>query len=142
MSLNKVQLIGRVGKDPETRNFDNGGKIVNFTVATSERWKDKTTGDKKEKTEWHNISVSLKGLANVAETYIKKGMQLYIEGSLKTRSWDGNDGQKRYMTEISAINIQMLGGKNEQQQQSFQQPKQQPKQTPPPPVAEAEDLPF
>jgi len=86
-SINKVILIGNVGKDPEIRTFGNGGKVANFSIATSESWKDKRTGERKEKTDWHNISVFNDGLVGVIERYVKKGDKLYIEGKLQTRKW-------------------------------------------------------
>ncbi len=99
-SLNKVTLIGNVGKDPEIRNFQNGDKVAEFSVATSESWKDKTTGEKKEKTEWHNISVTNQGLVKVIESYVKKGTKLYIEGKLETQKYKDKDGADRYTTKI------------------------------------------
>ncbi len=107
-SLNKVQLIGNLGKDPEVRAIPSGAKVANFSIATTESYNDKNTGQKVEKTEWHNI-VMWRGLAEVAEKYLKKGSQVYVEGRLQTRSWDDQNGQKRYMTEIVADNMVMLG---------------------------------
>ena len=106
-SLNKVQLIGNLGKDPEVRAIPSGVKVANFSIATTESYSDKN-GQKVEKTEWHNI-VMWRGLAEVAEKYLRKGKQLYIEGRLQTRSWDDQNGQKKYMTEIVADNMVMLG---------------------------------
>lgn len=120
MSLNKVQLIGLTGKDPEVREA-NGTKVASFTLATSERYKDKN-GDYQTNTEWHNI-VAWRGTAEVVEKYIHKGMQIYVEGKIKTRSWD-KDGEKRYVTEIIADSIQMLGKKEESQQSAPQQRQQ------------------
>lgn len=99
-SVNKVILIGNVGKDPEIRTFGNGGKVANFSIATSEQWKDKRSGERMEKTEWHNISVFNDGLVGVVERYVKKGQKLYIEGKLQTRKWQDRDGNDRYMTEV------------------------------------------
>ncbi|OXE37464.1 MAG: single-stranded DNA-binding protein [Phenylobacterium zucineum] len=99
-NLNKVQLIGRLGADPETKSFQNGGKVVNLRVATSETWKDKNTGEKKEKTEWHSVSIFNEGIGTVAERYLKKGSKVYIEGSLQTRKWQDQNGNDRYTTEI------------------------------------------
>src|SRR5688572_10348772 len=104
--VNKVILVGRLGKDPEVRNLDNGATVANFTVATSESYKDKTTGEKKEITEWHNI-VLWRGLAEVAQKYLHKGDMIYVEGKLRTRSWE-KDGVTRYTTEIIADNMTML----------------------------------
>ncbi len=99
-SLNKVALIGNVGKDPEIRTTADGKEIANLTIATSESWKDKTTGEKKDKTEWHRVVVFNDGLSKVIKNYVKKGSKLYIEGSLQTRKWQGNDGKDNYTTEI------------------------------------------
>jgi single-strand DNA-binding protein len=98
-SLNKVTLIGRLGKDPEVRNFQNGGKVVNFSIATSERWKDRD-GNPKEKTEWHNIAVTNEKLADIAERYLRKGSLVCLEGKLQTRKWQDQSGNDRYSTEV------------------------------------------
>jgi single-strand DNA-binding protein len=110
-SLNKVMLIGNLGKDPEVRAIPSGVKVANFPIATSESYTGKD-GNRVEKTEWHNI-VMWRGLAEVAEKYLKKGNPVFIEGRLQTRSWDDQNGQKRYMTEIVADNMVMLGGRRE-----------------------------
>jgi single-strand DNA-binding protein len=107
-SLNKVMLIGNLGKDPEVRAIPSGVKVANFSIATTESYTGKD-GQKVEKTEWHNI-VMWRGLAEVAEKYLKKGKQIFVEGRLQTRSWDDQTGQKKYMTEIVADNMVMLGG--------------------------------
>lgn len=99
-SVNKVILVGNLGKDPESRSFQNGGKIVNMSIATSERWKDRTSGEQKERTEWHNVVVMNDGLVKVAEQYLKKGAKVYIEGQLRTRKWQDNAGNDRYSTEV------------------------------------------
>ncbi len=99
-SINKVTLMGNLGRDPEVRYSRDGGKIVNFSVATSERWKDSNTGDQREKTEWHRVVIFNDRLADVAEQYLRKGSKVYVEGGLQTRKWTGNDGQERYSTEI------------------------------------------
>lgn len=99
-SLNRVSLIGNVGKDPEARSFQNGGKVVNFSLATAETWKDKNSGEKREKTEWHNISVFQEGLTNVVEQYIRKGSKVMVEGKLQTRKWQDQEGKDRYTTEV------------------------------------------
>jgi single-strand DNA-binding protein len=112
MSVNKVILVGNVGKDPEVKYFDNDVSVCNFPLATSETYT--KNGEKVTQTEWHNI-VLWRGLAKVAENYVKKGMQLYIEGSLRTRSWDDQDGNKKYITEVMASNMQMLGRKADQE---------------------------
>ena len=98
-SLNKVQLIGSLGKDPEARSFQNGGEVVNFSLATSENWKDRD-GNRQERTQWHNVAVFSEGLAKVAKTYLRKGSKVYIEGQLETRKWQGQDGSDRYSTEV------------------------------------------
>lgn len=100
MSVNKVTLLGNVGKDPDIRTTKDGRKIASFTVATSERWKDKQSGEMKEQTEWHRVVVLNENLANIVEKCVKKGSRLYIEGALKTRKWTDKDGVERYVTEI------------------------------------------
>lgn len=114
MSVNKVILIGRLGKDPEVRYMTNGEAVANFSMATSERWKDKS-GEQQEKNEWHNCVV-YRRLAEVVGEYLKKGSQIYIEGKLQTRKWQTKEGQDRYTTEIVVDQMQMLGGKGEQQE--------------------------
>lgn len=109
MGINKVILVGNVGKDPEVRHLDNGVAVASFTLATSETYKNKEN-QKVTNTEWHNI-VIWRGLADVVEKYVKKGSSLYIEGKIRTRSWDDKEGNKRYTTEIVADNMQMLGAK-------------------------------
>ncbi len=111
MSLNKVMLIGNVGKDPEVRHLESGATTASFTLATTERYKDKN-GETKEQTEWHNI-VCWRSLADIVEKYVRKGTQLYIEGRIRTRSYSDRDGNTRYITEINADNLQMLGRKGE-----------------------------
>ena len=107
--VNKVILVGRLGKDPEVRNLENGASVANFTLATSESYKDKTTGEKKEITEWHNI-VIWRGLAEIAQKYLHKGDMVYIEGKLRTRSWE-KEGVTRYTTEVVGDNMTMLSTK-------------------------------
>ena len=99
-SVNKVILVGNLGKDPESRSFQNGGKVVNFTLATSESWSDRGSGERKEKTEWHTVKVFNEGLANVAEKYLRKGSKVYIEGALTTRKWQDQSGNDKYTTEV------------------------------------------
>ena len=99
-SLNKVMLIGNLGKDPEVRTFQNGGKVCNFSLATSESWKDRNSGERQERTEWHNVAIFNEGLAGVAERFLKKGSKVYIEGQLQTRKWQDQNGQDRYTTEV------------------------------------------
>ncbi len=110
MSVNKVILVGRLGKDPETRYMTNGEAVTNATLATSENWKDKS-GEKQEKTEWHNL-VFYRRLAEIAGEYLKKGSQVYVEGKLQTRKWQDKEGKDRYTTEIIVNEMQMLGGKS------------------------------
>jgi single-strand DNA-binding protein len=99
-SLNKAELIGHLGKDPEIRAFPNGGRAASFSVATTESWKDKKSGERKERTEWHRVSIMNDGLVGVAEKYLKKGSKVYIEGKLETRKWTDKDGHEKYTTEI------------------------------------------
>lgn len=106
--VNKVILVGRLGKDPEVRHLENGATVANFSLATSETYRDRQTGEKREQTEWHNV-VLWRGLAEVAEKYVKKGDMIYVEGKLRTRSWE-KDGVTRYTTEVVGDNMTMLGG--------------------------------
>jgi single-strand DNA-binding protein len=168
MSLNKAMLIGNVGRDPEVRYLEgnNGAKVATFTLATTERYRDRN-GETRENTEWHNI-VAWRNNADVAEKYIRKGTQLYIEGRIRTRSWDDQTGNKRYTTEIIADTVQLLGKKSDnpaaqggyqsqggyqqsqpayqqpqqsysQPVQSYQQPVQQPVQQPKPAAPQVDD---
>lgn len=115
-SVNKVILVGNVGQDPEVRQFQNGGQVCSFSLATSESWKDRATGERKEKTEWHRISVFNEGLVKVIQSYVKKGSKLYIEGQLETRKWQDRDGNDRYTTEVVLRNytgqLTMLDSRN------------------------------
>lgn len=106
-SLNKVTLIGNLGNDPEIRSMNNGGKVATLSVATTESWKDKQSGEKREKTEWHRVVIFGDGLVRVAENYLKKGSKIYIEGSLQTRKWQDRDGNDKYTTEVV---LQGFGG--------------------------------
>lgn len=99
-SLNKVQLIGNLGADPEIRSFQNGGRVANLRIATSESWKDKSSGERKERTEWHTVALFSDGLVGVAERFLKKGSKVYVEGQLQTRKWQDQSGNDRYSTEI------------------------------------------
>jgi single-strand DNA-binding protein len=114
-SINKVILIGNVGKDPEIRNMQNGGKIANLTLATSETWNDKASGERKEKTEWHRVVVFNDRLVDVVERFVKKGEKIYVEGALQTRKWTDQSGQEKYTTEIVVDRfrgeITLLGGR-------------------------------
>ena len=106
-SVNKVILIGNLGRDPEVRSFQNGGKVCNLRIATSENWKDKNTGERREKTEWHSVAIFNDGLVRIAEQYLKKGSKVYIEGQLQTRKWQDQSGQDKYSTEVV---LQGFGG--------------------------------
>lgn len=99
-SVNKVIIIGNLGKDPEVRTFQNGGSVCSFSVATSEKWKDKNTGERKERTEWHNVSILSEPIAKVAQQYLRKGSKVYLEGQLETRKWQDQSGNDRYSTEV------------------------------------------
>lgn len=116
-SVNKVILVGNLGRDPEVRYSQDGKKIVNMSIATSEQWKDKNTGERREKTEWHRVVIFSEGLANVAERFLRKGSKVYLEGALQTRKWQGQDGQDKYTTEIvlQGFNstLTMLDGRGE-----------------------------
>ncbi|MGD9000714.1 MAG: single-stranded DNA-binding protein [Granulosicoccaceae bacterium] len=109
--VNKAIILGHLGRDPEVRYTANGGAVANITVATTEAWRDKASGEQQEKTEWHRV-VFFGRLAEIVGEYLKKGSQVYIEGRLQTRKWQGNDGQDRYTTEIVANEMQMLGGRS------------------------------
>ena len=109
--INKVILVGNLGKDPEVRYMPSGGAVANLTIATSESWKDKTSGEQKEQTEWHRV-VMFGRLGEIAGEYLKKGSQVYIEGKLQTRKWQDQQGQDKYTTEIVASELQMLGGRS------------------------------
>jgi single-strand DNA-binding protein len=100
VSVNETVLIGNLGKDPEIRTFQNGGRVAHFSLATSESWKDKKTGERKEKTEWHQVAIMAEGLVTVAEKYLKKGAKVYVKGRLETRKWADKDGVERYATEV------------------------------------------
>ena len=125
--VNKTITIGTLGADPEVKQFSNGGSVTTISVATSEQWNDKQTGERREQTEWHRISLYNK-LAEIAAQYLRKGSQVYIEGSLRTRKYQDQNGQDRYVTEIRADQMQMLGGKGDstQQQNNHQQPQPNP----------------
>lgn len=124
-SVNKVILIGNLGRDPEVRTFQNGGKVCNLNVATSETWKDKNTGERKERTEWNSVAIFNEGLVRIAEQYLKKGSKVYIEGQLQTRKWQDQSGQDRYSTEIVLqgydAKLVMLDGASGNSQQSNSQ---------------------
>jgi len=116
-SVNKVILVGNLGAEPEVRNLPNGGKVVNLSIATSERWKDRNSGEQREKTEWHRVVIFSEGLVRVAESYLRKGSKVYIEGQLQTRKWQDQSGQDKYSTEIVLqgfnSNMTLLDGRGE-----------------------------
>ncbi|WGV16676.1 single-stranded DNA-binding protein [Fuscovulum ytuae] len=116
-SVNKVIIIGNLGRDPEVRSFQNGGKVVNLRIATSETWRDRNTGERKERTEWHSVAIFNENLAKIAEQYLRKGSTVYIEGALETRKWQDQSGQDRYTTEIVLRpyngNLTLLGGRGD-----------------------------
>ena len=146
--INKVILIGNLGRDPETRYSQGGSPVTNFSIATSENWRDKSTGEQQERTEWHNV-VCFGRLAEIAGEYLKKGSKVYLEGKLQTRKWQDQQGQDRYTTEIVADNMQMLdsrggsadfaGGGN---QQSAPKPQSQPQGAPAADSGFEDDIPF
>lgn len=117
-SVNKVTILGNLGRDPEVRTFQNGGKVCNLRIATSETWKDKNSGERKERTEWHSVAIFNDGLVRVAEQYLRKGSKVYIEGKLQTRKWQDQSGQDRYSTDIVLqgydATLVMLDGKGGQ----------------------------
>jgi len=148
--VNKVILVGNLGKDPETRYTPSGSAVTNITIATSESWKDKQTGEQQERTEWHRV-VFFNRLAEVAGEYLRKGSQVYVEGKIQTRKWQDQNGQDRYTTEIVGNEMQMLGSRGDNagggrpapQQASSQAPQQQSRQAPPAPADDFEDdIPF
>ena len=118
-SVNKCIIIGHLGRDPEVKTFQNGGKVVNLNIATSESWKDKASGERKERTEWHRVSILNEGLAKIAEQYLKKGSKVYIEGQLETRKWQDQAGVEKFTTEIVLRpfrgEITLLDGKGDAQ---------------------------
>jgi len=163
MALNKVLLIGNVGKDPDVRHLEGGASVASFTLATTERYRERGSGETKEITEWHNI-VAWRQLADLAENFIRKGSQIYVEGRIRSRSWDDQNGQKRYITEILADSIQLLGRKGDSAvptggayndpgapapraaAPAFSKPQPQPQPQPQQPISldsdDSDDLPF
>ena len=137
-SLNKVQLIGNLGRDPEVRTFQNGGKVCNLRIATSETWKDKNTGERKEKTEWHQVAIFNEGLVRICEQYLKKGSKIYVEGQLQTRKYQDQSGADRYSTEVVLQGfggtLTMLDGTSGDKQQSGGYAE--------PPAGDMADVPF
>ena len=122
-SVNKVILIGNLGRDPEVRTFQNGGKVCNFSIATSETWKDRNSGERQERTNWHNIAIFNENLAQIAEQYLRKGSKVYVEGQLETRKWQDQAGNDRYTTEVVLRNFRgeltLLDGRNEDNNSNF-----------------------
>ena len=146
-SLNRVQLIGNLGADPEMRNTQDGRVIGNLRLATTDKWKDKNTGERKERTEWHRVVIFNEGLAKIAETYLRKGSKVFVEGKLKTRKWQDQSGADRYSTEVVlenfSGNLLMLDGKKDDQGGGSQQ--QQPARTQGGPSGQSDpddDVPF
>jgi single-strand DNA-binding protein len=151
-SVNKVILVGNLGNEPEVRNLPSGGKVVNLSVATSERWKDRNTGEQREKTEWHRVVIFSEGLAKVAEQYLRKGSKVYLEGQLQTRKWQDQSGTDKYSTEIvlQGFNASMVLLDGAQGGGDSQQREQRPQRSPQPqyqaPAFESggldDDIPF
>ena len=144
-SVNKVILVGNLGKDPETRNFENGGMVCNFPLATTDSYWDREKNQRVDlPTEWHNIRIGQPGLAKVAQQYLKKGSQVYLEGSLRTRSYQTKEGETRYITEINVEEMKMLGGGQPRQQQdgAVSSNSQPTNAAPPVTPIEGDDLPF
>ena len=150
--VNKVIILGHLGNDPETRYLNNGDLVANLSIATSETWNDKNTGEKREKTEWHRV-VAYRRTAEIIGQYTRKGSKLYVEGKLQTRKWTDNNGVDRYITEIIADSVQLLDSRRDDQggyqQQGYQQQRPQPHRHPqdgnPPPAQdnfESDDIPF
>jgi single-strand DNA-binding protein len=130
-SVNRVTLIGNLGRDPEVRTFQNGGKVCNLRIATSETWKDRSTGERKERSEWHSVAIFSEPLARIAEQYLRKGSKVYIEGQLETRKWQDQSGQDRYSTEVTLRpykgELTLLDGpqgRSEGRQDNYQAPQQ------------------
>ena len=122
-SVNKVILIGNLGRDPEVRTFQNGGKVCNFSIATSETWKDRNSGERQERTNWHNIAIFNENLSQIAEQYLRKGSKVYLEGQLETRKWQDQAGNDRYTTEVVLRNFRgeltLLDGRSENNNSNF-----------------------
>lgn len=122
-SVNRVILIGNLGRDPEVKSFQNGGKIVNLRIATSESWKDRATGERKERTEWHSVAILNEAVAKIAEQYLRKGSKIYVEGQLETRKYQDQSGQDRYVTEITVRpyrgEIKLLDGRRDENGEGY-----------------------
>jgi single-strand DNA-binding protein len=134
-SVNKVILVGNLGRDPEVRTFQNGGKVVNLRIATSEKWTNKSSGERQERTEWHSVAIFAEGIAKVAEQYLRKGSKVYLEGQLETRKWQDQSGQDRYSTEVVLRpykgELVMLDGATGGQSNNTDEPPQQQRTAPP-----------
>lgn len=148
-SMNEVQLMGNLGANPEVRNLPSGGKVVNLSIATSEKWKDKNTGEQREKTEWHRVVIFQEGIAGVAEKYLKKGSKVFVRGALQTRKWQDQSGQDKYSTEVvlQGFNcvLKLLDGRPvDGQSGGVQQQEQQqrPQASRPEPAPVDDDIPF
>jgi single-strand DNA-binding protein len=145
-SVNKVILIGNLGRDPEVRTFQNGNKVCNLSIATSEKWRDKNSGERKERTEWHSVAIFSEPLAKVAEQYLRKGSKVYIEGQLETRKWQDQSGNDKYSTEVvlrpySSTLTMLDGGSNDNSGGGYGAPQQQ--QSQPQPSRDLDDeIPF
>ncbi len=131
--VNRVTILGNIGQDPDSKQLPSGGMVCNFSVATSESWTDKQTGERKEKTEWHRV-VTFRKLAEICAQYLHKGSKVYIEGSLQTRSWETDTGEKRYMTEIVARDMQMLDSKSRDDEETYNADPRQARVKKPPPA--------
>ena len=140
-SVNKVILIGNLGADPEVRSFQNGGKVCNLRIATSESWKDRMSGEKQERTEWHNLTF-FGALAGIVEKYLKKGAQVYVEGKLTTEKYTDKAGVEKYTTKIIVSDMQMLGGKNQADSSDVYQQKPAQNDDVPQSFDNLDDLPF
>ena len=147
-SVNKVIILGNLGRDPEVRNFPSGGKVASLRIATSESWKDKTTGERKEKTEWHSVAIYSEPLVRVAEQYLRKGSKVYIEGQLETRKWQDKDGTDRYSTEIALrpfrSELTMLDGPGDggQRGDDAPKPRDEPRRQEGPRADDFDEIPF
>jgi single-strand DNA-binding protein len=147
-SVNKVVLVGNLGRDPEVRSLPSGGSVVNLRLATSETWKDKTTGEKKERTEWHSVVIFNENIARVAEAYLRKGSKVYVEGQLQTRKWQDKDGQDKYSTEVVLQRFRgelvLLGGRGGEDSGGYEETSDVPAAAAPKPLKDLleDEVPF
>jgi len=145
-SVNKVIIVGNLGRDPEVRTFQNGGKVVNLRIATSESWRNKSSGERKERTEWHSVAISNEGLCKIAEQYLRKGSKVYIEGQLETRKWQDQSGQDRYTTEITLRpyrgELTLLDGPSGEGRSDSHEPRHQDQSRPGADDLDWDDFPF